>query len=182
MQAADFSDHVLMLAAFHQIPRIAAKQRERDLPAQVVPEPFQLEGCIDLASRPEQGDNLPVDPNRSGGLARGQDGRPELGAEGRRVDPAGAGQPGRHLGGIEVDQGPVAAGRPNIHAARGQPGLESRAAARGGHDDRRASLGDRPGEVVSCGLGQLFVTVVELGHMAMQAQGGRARFARHEYL
>jgi hypothetical protein len=54
--------------------------------------------------------------------------------------------------------------------------------AGGGHDDRRAPVGDRPGEVVSRVLGQLFVTVVELDNMAMEAQGGRAEFARHEYL
>jgi hypothetical protein len=60
-------------------------------------------------------------------------------------------------------------------------GLESGAAAGGGYDDRRASLGDRPGEEVSCGLGQLFVSVVELDNMAKEAQSGRARFARHEY-
>ena len=99
-----------------------------------------------------------------------------------RFDPAAAGQPGCHPGGIEADQAPVTAGRPDIHAACGQVGLESGAAARGGHDDRRASLGDRTGEVVSCGLGQLFVTVVELDNMAMEAHGGRAKFARHEYL
>ena len=182
MQAADLSDRALMLAAFHQSPRVAAKQRERDLLAQLVPEPFQLEGGVDLVGCPEQGDDLPVDPDRSGGLARSQDGGPELGGEGGQVDLAAAGQPGRHPGGVEADQAPVTAGRPDVHAACGQPGLESGAVAGGGHDDRRAPFGDRPGEVVSRVLGQLFVMVVELDNMTMRAQGGRAKFARHEYL
>jgi hypothetical protein len=72
-----------MLAVFHQIPRVAAEQRERDLLAQLVPELFQLEGGVDLASCPEQGDDLPVDPDRPGSLARSQNGGPEVSVEGR---------------------------------------------------------------------------------------------------
>ena len=168
-----------MLAALHRLPRVAAVQRERDLPAQLVPEAFQLQRRVDVTSRPEQGDDLAVHADRPRRLARGQDRGADLGVESRPVNPARAGQQLRQPAGVQADQGAAAAGRRDIHAPRRQAGLEHGAARGRGHDDRRAALGEGVSEVVSGAGGQLLVTVVELDDMAVRAQGGGARFARH---
>src|SRR5690348_16702901 len=165
MGAAHLGQGVKLVSTRGRLCRVGAEQGERILGAQLVPHRLDLDGGIDQAGIPEQGDHLTEDANRPPGLGR----LPEHGAD-RLPEASGIGPVGDHeaahrLACVKREVSTAGTSRSHIDTGAGEVSLEGPAVFWRGDHDRYAAVVDGREEILTYLLGELLLVTVKQDNM-----------------